>query len=1225
LVGDARILAFEALEYRRLLAAAPISPPFTPAEIRGAYGIDSISDGTTADGSGQTVAIIDYGDDTFLSPTGSPGFDNSDLHKFDGAYNLPDPPSFTIVGENGGARPAAATDDTETSLDVEWVHAIAPGANIVLIETPPYGTATVNDIAAAVNEAAALHASVVSMSFGGLESSSDTSQSPTDFDDGLFTGAGISYVASTGDNGAPGGFPAFSPNVLAVGGTTLSINSNDTWNGETGWSNPTTPNYQVLPNSSPSGAYEVIDNSSPTGFSQSGPWTLNSSGGEDGNFLTAAGGTNSTATWSFNVSVPLPQGTSLGISLTWVPAPGNATNATYTVFDGGKQIESFTVDQTKPPNDNTGAAFDPTIPFQEVGGDTPMVGPLSVVLNASTANGTVCADAVTVSVVNNHGGSGGGISQYESAPAYQQGLVIHNGSTIISSNGMRTIPDVSMIGGTGVYIENEGSMGAIQGTSLSAPCWAGLVAIIDQGLAAEHVPPLSTSDPTNGLQALLYKLYDEDPNETGPNPDFHDDTSGFNGYYDGPGYDLVTGIGSPIANNLVPDICKLAAIPPSITPPATTAKVIEGGGVLKYATTPTISDPAQPLPVNDELRLSVTTGTLTVTDATIVAGGNGTSSVTVQGTLAQLDAALAELHYTSNGISGAVLRITPIDPTSGFEGALIEGSTATVTIKVNAPPQAQNLFTHTAINTPLTINLAGLVTSPTDPLDFTTFQITGQLGNGTVDASTLDTTGIVTYTPPTGFFGGDTFYYTVSSTAGLLSNVGTVWIVVGPTGSLSGYSYVDLNDNGIKDPNEVGIDGVSVTVQKTDGSFTFSQTVQTNQSGLYVLDNLPAGVYTITETEPAFFVHGKDTAGTPAPAASASGQFSGITLTGNATSTESGSEFNFGELGLRAQFILSYLTRRAFFASSVSTLTGFNASTGAIYVSYDAGIAGTLDATASAGGSGNVSMTLYNNNMQPLLTTAASTTTAQLTYQGTVGQPYFLEVAGTSPNASLQTSIVNVVLHNNANPLDVLGDGTIIPLDALEVINLLNTLGSGPLAGKQVPAGIMPDVLGNGFLSPQDALEIIDYLNLNPTPQPSNVALDSSAPSPLAVTPAVTSAASSGAILPPDIASPLTATMDTDSAHSTGAAAPTIPPVAAVASSADSVETISSSTALQISPTQHSMAPPPPIAGVEYVASNAPAAAPAKPVLANTRRIDPAVVATASQRHWPSLGLPRID
>ena len=122
-----------------LLTAAPTG--LTPTQIRHAYGFDQITFGSVqGDGTGQTIAIIDAYD----SPTIA-----SDLHTFDvywtaHGYNLPDPPSFTRVAQDGSTNypstdPAGAgnpngTWEVETALDVEWAHALAPKANILLVE-----------------------------------------------------------------------------------------------------------------------------------------------------------------------------------------------------------------------------------------------------------------------------------------------------------------------------------------------------------------------------------------------------------------------------------------------------------------------------------------------------------------------------------------------------------------------------------------------------------------------------------------------------------------------------------------------------------------------------------------------------------------------------------------------------------------------------------------------------------------------------------------------------------------------------------------------------------------------------------------------------------------------------------------------------------------------------------------------------------------------------------
>ena len=100
----------------------------------------------------QTIAIIDcYGSPTI----------RRDLKAFDAGYGLAAPPSFTII-QPAGPVPAFNPNDpsmvgwaTETSLDVEWAHAMAPGASIVLAETPTaenFGMSGFKDIATAEND-----------------------------------------------------------------------------------------------------------------------------------------------------------------------------------------------------------------------------------------------------------------------------------------------------------------------------------------------------------------------------------------------------------------------------------------------------------------------------------------------------------------------------------------------------------------------------------------------------------------------------------------------------------------------------------------------------------------------------------------------------------------------------------------------------------------------------------------------------------------------------------------------------------------------------------------------------------------------------------------------------------------------------------------------------------------------------------------------------------------
>ena len=128
-------------------------------------------------------------------------------------------------------RRAARGGRWRSALDVEWAHAIAPAADLVLVEAK---SANDSDLMSAVDAARNLAGvSVVSMSWGTDEYSGELG-----YDSHFNTPAGhqgITFVAASGDNTAPGLWPAFSPNVLSVGGTTLSL-ANGSYGSETAWS-----------------------------------------------------------------------------------------------------------------------------------------------------------------------------------------------------------------------------------------------------------------------------------------------------------------------------------------------------------------------------------------------------------------------------------------------------------------------------------------------------------------------------------------------------------------------------------------------------------------------------------------------------------------------------------------------------------------------------------------------------------------------------------------------------------------------------------------------------------------------------------------------------------------------------------------------------------------------------------------------------------------------------
>jgi subtilase family serine protease len=328
---------------------------YTPTQIRHAYGFDRISlaGGTAADGSGQTIAIVTaYGDSHLVG----------DLAAFDTRFNLPTP-ALTVVAQDGSSQ--LPPDDPgwtqETALDVEWAHAIAPGARLLVVET---NSADEADCLAGIDYAAGQSGvNIVSLSFGEPEYPAELQT------DSHFQHAGVVFVAAAGDAGTVT-YPAASPYVLAVGGTSLALDGPGNRLSETAW-----------------------------------------------------------------------------------------------------------------------------------------------------------------------GQGGGGLSQYEPAPAFQPWLT------------KRGAPDVAYDAdpGTGFAVYNSGGDGgsgwvAMGGTSAGAPQWAGLLAIANQGRAAAGQAPLNGSQ----VPALLYSL---------PASDFYDITAGGNAHnHAGPGFDLVTGRGSPVADRIVADL-----------------------------------------------------------------------------------------------------------------------------------------------------------------------------------------------------------------------------------------------------------------------------------------------------------------------------------------------------------------------------------------------------------------------------------------------------------------------------------------------------------------------------------------------------------------------------------------------------------------------------------------------------------------------------------------------
>jgi hypothetical protein len=217
-------------------AGSPLTAaPYTPQQVETAYGVNLISfNGVVGDGSGQTIAIVDaYNDPNIITDTAA--FNTRfGLQQF----NVAGGPTFQVLNQTGGTTLPMNTNtttgewDLEEALDVQWAHSMAPKANIILFEST-----TANDFdmnTAEVTAAGWPGVSVISNSWGEGEFSGETSE-----DSALRTPTGhqgVTFLASTGDSGTPAGYPAYSPEVVAVGGTNLQIQSNGTYTSESAWS-----------------------------------------------------------------------------------------------------------------------------------------------------------------------------------------------------------------------------------------------------------------------------------------------------------------------------------------------------------------------------------------------------------------------------------------------------------------------------------------------------------------------------------------------------------------------------------------------------------------------------------------------------------------------------------------------------------------------------------------------------------------------------------------------------------------------------------------------------------------------------------------------------------------------------------------------------------------------------------------------------------------------------
>lgn len=186
-------------------ASPATSVYYNPTQIRHAYGFDQLL-ATGINGTGQVIGIVDA--------YGNPDI-QTDLNTFCNQFGLTST-TVKILGTTGRNTGWGL----ETALDVEWAHVVAPNATIILSVAK---SSSYLDLLAAIDAAVKAGATVVSMSWGGSESSAETT-----YDSHFSSPSGVTFVASSGDSAEGTGveWPASSPYVVGVGGTSVYLDAN---------------------------------------------------------------------------------------------------------------------------------------------------------------------------------------------------------------------------------------------------------------------------------------------------------------------------------------------------------------------------------------------------------------------------------------------------------------------------------------------------------------------------------------------------------------------------------------------------------------------------------------------------------------------------------------------------------------------------------------------------------------------------------------------------------------------------------------------------------------------------------------------------------------------------------------------------------------------------------------------------------------------------------------
>ena len=727
--------------------------PIDPAQMQAAYGINQISfNGVAGTGAGQTIAIVDaYNDPDIIS----------DANSFSSQFGLPQfngssEPTLKVLNQTGGTSlPANAAKggwDVEEALDVEWAHSIAPGANIILFEASSNSDANLFQAVDTAADYAGV--SVVSMSWDGGESSSETG-----FDSNFVTPnghQGVTFLAATGDDGTPSGYPAFSPDVVAVGGTTLDINSSGQYIAEGAWSDTgggisqyeTIPSYQSSLNgvNGASTTHRNVPDVAMDADPNSGVYVLDS---YDGGWFQVGGTSLATPMWGGLIAIA-----NQGRSLLGDSSLNGATQTLPTLY----QLPSSDFHDITTGSNGTysaGTGYD-----------------------LVTGLGTPIANLLVPAL------AGYGTTQPPSVSAPASASLAENGSLTFSSANGNAISVTDASAGTNA---DSLTLSVSHGT-LTLSTTSGLTFTSGSNDSSSFTVTGTVSSLDAALAGLVYQP-----------------TAGYAGS-DSLAIS-VTDPGDSLSASASVSLSVNAPTPPTITAPST-ATVAENSSLV-FSTGKgnaiTLTD-ASAGSGSDSLTLTASNGILTLastTGLTFTTGGNGTAAFTVTGTLSSLNAALNGLTYQPTaGYSGSdTLGISLSDPGDSLSDSDSIGLTVTA---ASAPaitaPTSGSLNENSSLTFSSTngnaISVADSSAGSTDSLTLAVTHGTLTLAStsgltitaGANGSSTVTVTGTITnldaalnglvYKPATNYSGSDSLSISISDPGDGLSASDSVTLTV---------------------------------------------------------------------------------------------------------------------------------------------------------------------------------------------------------------------------------------------------------------------------------------------------------------------------------------------------------------------------------------------------------------------------------------------------------------